>query len=125
MLIHYRDYNSGEFPVIREQFEETLEQSMVQEYWPGEDGKPDPNRPEPKAVRGQGSNTIMVYAAAKEDVDAVRKLVERVSGGYEMYRDVLAIINEDISYYFAGQKSAEEVAKIIQSRVSLWLQEQM
>ena len=51
------------------------------------------------------------------DNDAGYPLTERVSP------EVNAIIEEEISAYFAGVGSAEDCAKKIQSRVSLWLAE--
>jgi len=35
----------------------------------------------------------------------------------------MSIIEEEAAYYFAGQKSIEEVAEIVQNRVSLYLAE--
>ncbi|MCD8325914.1 MAG: hypothetical protein LUC90_04270 [Lachnospiraceae bacterium] len=39
------------------------------------------------------------------------------------YEDVMSIVLEETGAYFAGQKSAEDVAQIIQSRVSIMLSE--
>ena len=37
--------------------------------------------------------------------------------------DITNIINEEAAAYFSGQKSAEDVAKIIQSRMQVYLSE--
>ena len=37
---------------------------------------------------------------------------------------IVNIISEESSMYFSGDQSAEDTAKLIQSRVSLYLQEQ-
>ena len=37
--------------------------------------------------------------------------------------EIYSIISEEAAPYFAGQKSAEEVAKIIQSRIQIYVSE--
>jgi hypothetical protein len=44
-----------------------------------------------------------------------------ISGNYDS--DIMNIITEEASAYFAGDKSAEEVTKLIQNRVSIYLGE--
>ena len=40
-----------------------------------------------------------------------------------MSSEMMNIINEEAAAYFSGQKSAEEVAKIVQSRMQVYLSE--
>jgi len=59
-----------------------------------------------------------------EDVDKILELI--VSLEYhdaQIDRGVMEIVLEETDYYFAGQKTAEEVADIIQSRVNIYLAE--
>ena len=44
------------------------------------------------------------------------KLVEAVSTSENMDPAIMSIINEDSAPYFAGQKSVDDVAKLIQNR---------
>ena len=44
-----------------------------------------------------------------------------VTGSYD--NDIYEIINEESAAYFAGDKTADEVAKLIQNRVSIYLGE--
>ena len=69
--------------------------------------------------------TITVYKATQSDVNAIRTLVERADCKYEYLTEIQDIINEEADYYFAGQKSVEEVMSLIQNRVSLYIAEQM
>ncbi len=43
----------------------------------------------------------------------------------EVNSKVVNILDEEISAYYSGQKTAEEVADIVQSRISIYLSEQM
>lgn len=66
---------------------------------------------------------IEVYKASKNDVEAVRKLIENISGKHAYHNDIMNIIDEEAESYFCGQKSIEQAAKIIQNRVQLYLDE--
>lgn len=59
------------------------------------------------------------------EFDAFMEFID--SAGVPVYQsvssEVLEIINEEISAYESGVRSAEDTARIIQSRVSLWLAE--
>ena len=50
------------------------------------------------------------------------KGAETVSGGYSA--EVFKIIDEETKAYFAGEKTAQEAADMIQSRVSIYVSEQ-
>lgn len=51
-------------------------------------------------------------------------LFETASQRYCRYRQVLRIVDEEADAYFAGDKTANEVCKIIQNRASIYLSEQ-
>ncbi len=59
----------------------------------------------------------------REQVDEIRNLIEVAKLPNDNDTEVLKIIIEEAEAYFKGQKSAEDVAKIIQSRVSLYVSE--
>lgn len=61
--------------------------------------------------------------AAIEDAEAMRQLIDTGRGASVADTRILQIIDEEAAAYFAGQKSAAEVAKIIQSRVQLYVDE--
>ena len=59
----------------------------------------------------------------RDDIDRFKAVIMG-SGGNSYYDEVITqIINEEAQAYYAGEKTAEEVAKIIQSRVSIHLKE--
>ena len=59
----------------------------------------------------------------QSDVDRVKDAILS-SGGNSFYdENIIRIIEEESETYFAGEKTAEEAAKMIQSRVSIYLKE--
>ena len=54
---------------------------------------------------------------SREHLIIVKK---RTSGGC---KGIEAIINEEVALFFAGQKSASDVARVIQSRVEIYVNE--
>lgn len=59
----------------------------------------------------------------EKDIEAFTKILGGLSFSVNGEREVLNIIMEEAEAYFAGQKSAQEVSDIIQSRVSVYLKE--
>jgi ABC-type glycerol-3-phosphate transport system substrate-binding protein len=59
----------------------------------------------------------------QEDVDTVTAYLDTItsSSGYD--RQVMEIINEETAPFFAGTKTAADAAKIIQSRISIYINE--
>ena len=55
-----------------------------------------------------------------KDIKDFIMTVDRISSYNE---EIEKIITEDAEPFFAGQKSAEEVAKVIQSRVNIYINE--
>jgi len=62
----------------------------------------------------------------EEEIDYLRDIVENadwVAWGFCDYEDIISIVEEEALAYLAGDRSAEECAKIVQSRVSMLLAE--
>ena len=56
-------------------------------------------------------------------IEAAKKIYESATGAIFYDEKILEIIREEIEPFFEGQKTAEEVANIIQSRVGIYLAE--
>ena len=67
--------------------------------------------------------SVEIYAAKQEEVDAVRALIDSVDTAVEYNQQISTIISEEAAPFFEGQKSASEVADIIQSRVQIYINE--
>lgn len=63
------------------------------------------------------------YEASQEDIDAVNSIIENAEP--EPFRDetVINIINEEKESYYSGDKTAEEVADIIENRLGIYVAE--
>lgn len=59
----------------------------------------------------------------EEEKEAVTQLIEGASYGNGVNYEIRKIIEEETAPYFLGQKSADEVAKIIQSRAQTFVNE--
>ena len=70
-----------------------------------------------------GDERIDMGMMTKEAVDHVDRVIESLSQVYENDEAVLNIILEEASAFFSGQKSAEEVAGLIQNRVFIVVNE--
>ncbi len=58
-----------------------------------------------------------------KDQEIITEVIENAEGTIEYNPDIFDIIGEETGAYFAGQKSVDEVAAIIQNRVQLYMDE--
>ncbi len=118
------------FPVVKRQLEKEVRDALLSAYVLDENGEPvldEDGEPIP--------NTEVSYAywsmdwqytyraPTREEIDKVLDLIgkARLASGED--DEILAMINEEAEAFYQGQKSAEEVSEVIQSRVSLYLSE--
>lgn len=71
-----------------------------------------------------GENDNASFVLTQEEANYIINLIESISFSNFRYNSVLQIIIEDAQSYFSGDKIIEEVAFLIQSRVSTYMQEQ-
>ncbi|KRE82528.1 hypothetical protein ASG89_14840 [Paenibacillus sp. Soil766] len=64
-----------------------------------------------------------VQPATEQDVTAMEKILNNISVYAESDLKITNIVAEETAPFFQGQKSAEEVAKVIQNKVNTYLQE--
>ena len=103
-------YSYG-FSIRKDEFEKYCKKAM----------KDDPNTGSTWSV---GEFQVEIEPTTQAEVDQVKDLVYNttaVSGAASS--DITNIINEETEAYFSGQKTADEVAKIIQSRMQVYLSE--
>ena len=65
-----------------------------------------------------------IYALEPEQVDQIRELVKSTTKVADYNQEILDIVTEQAAPFFAGQKSAEEVAKLVQSKANIYVNEQ-
>ena len=125
------DYQSGSYylPTNMKQFEKQLEESMIVEYQQDPNGNYllDENGeriPVSKGMVSDGVNTYEIYATTQEQADQLRQAVKDATKLMNYDMSIVNIVTEQAAAYFSGQKSAEEVAKLIQSKANIYINEQ-
>lgn len=113
-------YNGSGFPLIKEQFDEILNESMEEEMV-YEDGEP--CRIAKRSYTEPDIISIQIYKCEPEDVEAIRELVDSISDKFQYHTEIQKIIDEEAEAYLQDQKGMEEVCSIIQSRIQLYLNE--
>ncbi|MDO5475857.1 MAG: hypothetical protein Q4F43_01945 [Eubacteriales bacterium] len=111
------------FPVSRKALEKKAEEAMQPEIFTYTDA-------DGKTVEQEQKNTLVLSGAeisipvpSREDVDAVLQILESVKSRSSTNPAIYRIIQEETGAFFAGQKSAQETADIIQSRVQIYVDE--
>ena len=68
--------------------------------------------------------SIEFYAATQEQYDHLMELYSAVDSLASVDMSIDAIVREEAASFFNGDKSVQETAALIQSRVSLYVNEQ-
>lgn len=116
----------AELPALRSAFEKEIQDAMIEINQSGEYDPPD--RVRMVYVMGYVGNStfgyMSEYTPMTEDMAvAFRELAENSGPLLHQNLAMFEIIREEAPYYFNDQKSAEEVAEIIQDRVKTLVQE--
>lgn len=116
------DPSLSRFPVRMSTLEKGFKETTEPEYETDENG----NQIEiPKATYsplGVGGEMVL-YAATDKDIEKMRELITSVTMISNNGTAIPNIINEEVPAFYEGDKSAEEVAAIIQNRVETYLNE--
>ncbi len=114
----YQNEKEYELPVTKKAFESCAQQAMQEPY--------EMVNGEKKPIDDMfyiGDEAIKLKPLTQEEVDCVKDIVLSAHKAAPVGEKIATIISEEASAYFAGQKTAEEVAKIIQSRASICVSE--
>ena len=125
---NYRYYR-WQFPTNKADFDKLVEEAMKVEYELDENGKPllDENGQPIQVSQGSwgwGSIEIEIKATTQEQYDQFMALYNTVDSIYTYDTSIYEIVNEEAASYFNGDKSLDEVASLIQSRVNIYVNEQ-
>ena len=122
------------FPISQEAFDKKMTAVMTEQYqldengeqvdW-DEDGEPDKMPIGSYEVVENGESTWQqVYALTQEDIDQILSVINSATGIVDYDDEILSIVSDEVSAYFAGDKDVQTTANMIQSRVNLYVQEQ-
>ena len=108
------------FPILKDALEKQFEEAMKPEYITLEDGTKEETE---KTSWGYDDWEAKIYAATPEQIEELRNLINNAEGVSSGNNAVISILQEEVGAYFEGQKSAQDVANIIQSRVTIYVSE--
>ena len=130
------DYQRDQYglPLRQDVFQEQLEDAMRIEYLRNEDGQyvldengqriPQSRGGMGVADEGGGMFSFEYYGLTQEQADRFLALLDSASPMPGMNTKIFEIVNAEATPFFNGERSAEDTAKIIQNKVSLYISEQ-
>lgn len=113
----YVDY--GYFPVKRSTFEKMADDAMKPETWINEEGVEETYTP----TMYVGGTEVEVTPLTQAERDYIVGFIEGVTEHVVYDEEIFNIISEEAAAYFNGQKSVDDVAGIIQSRINIYVNE--
>ena len=107
-------------------FEQKAEEATTIQYQKDSDGKflLDEDGEKIPIVRFYMNDGKEVYNLEPEQVQQIRDLIESTTKVADYNQEILDIVSEQAAPFFAGQKSAEEVARLVQSKANIYVNEQ-
>ena len=117
------DYQSSDqlyaFPIVKSAFLKKAALATEKPYWTDENG----NKVEYDDTYYIGGEEIILEPFTQEEVDKICEFIYSVNKVNNFDADIRDIIIEEAAYFFEGQKSAQEVATVIQSRAQIFIDE--
>ncbi len=117
-------------PLSLKVYREKLEQAMTPEYQTDEKGnylldEKGQKIPQPiGSIWMEGGEEYMVYNMTQEQADKLWEAVSTCTKLMESDNAIYDIVFEQAQAFYSGQKSAQDVAKLIQSKVTIYVNEQ-
>lgn len=104
-------------PVLKSAFMENAKTATEKPYYIDGDG----NKVEYEETFYMNGENIPIEPMTQRQVDEIVAFIESVNRTQYYDEDVINIITEEVAPFFAGQKTAADVAGIIQNRVGLYI----
>ena len=110
-------------------FDKQLEKAMEVKYQKDSSGNYilDENgerKPVAIGMFSDGINTYEIYATSPRQAEQLREAIASSTKLADNDRSITDIVTQQAAAYFAGQKSAQDVAKLIQSKANIYINEQ-
>ncbi len=116
------------FPIRKDAYDELMDKAMEITYARDENGDillDENGEPVMYSTMNYGWNDISfdLYAVTQEEKDKITQTIDNIQGMVQWNMPGVEIIYEEAASYFAGDKTVDEVAEIIQSRVKIYVNE--
>ena len=121
MLFRSYEYQkeSYGFPINKQRYEELKQEAMQRPYYLDENEQ----KTEYDESYWIGDTEVIIPPMTAEEVQKVEDFIFSIDQTVSYNENLLNIINEEAEGFFSGQKSAKEVAGVIQSRVKIYVNE--
>ncbi len=106
-------------PVQKKYFDEMAQKGTERSFWINEDG----TKEEYDDTFYMNGEEIKLDPLSQEQVDRMVEFILSIDKCYYYNDSVMNIINEEMPAFYTGQKTAQEVAKTIQNRAQLYVDE--
>lgn len=107
------------FPISIKRLEELATEATQKPYYTDENG----NKVEYDDILYLGGVEVIIPPLTEQETEALMEQLYEFTDVYKYDESLLNIIKEEAAPYFAGQKSAKDVAAIIQSRAQIYVNE--
>lgn len=104
-------------PISQKYFDEKLAEAMKQEY--DENGKPISF-----GSMSDGFTTVEYFALTQEQADLIKNLINSVSRTALYDNTVIELITDSVTPFLKGEKTVDVVASEVQSRMTIYVNEQ-
>lgn len=115
----YQDSIQYDMPIKKSAIQKKAEIDMDRPFWEDENG----NKEYYDETYYIGEEEFKIDPIEQSEVDELMKYIESIDKFSFSDQGILDIIDEEAKGFFAGQKTAQDVAKVIQSRVQLYVNE--
>ncbi len=115
----YQETLNWQLPVSKTQFDKQAEKALKKRTYTDADGK----EVEEDYTYWINDEEIVIDPLTKEQLDEVKQFITSVTKRSYYNQNVINIIDEEMAAYYQGQKSAKDVAGIIQSRAQIYVNE--
>lgn len=116
----FQTNNVWSFPVNQAALEKQMAEAMERPHYTDENGE----IVYYDNIMYVNDQEVIIDPLTQEDVDKIMNVINNVSGVYTSNETVSSIISEEAASFFDGQKTAQDVANLIQNRVQTYIMEQ-
>ena len=115
----YQNEVGGNFPVKLSAYDKLMQEAKEKPFYMDENN----NKVEYDNTYWIGNTSVNIGVNTDADNEKMMNLIKSATSVYSYDTDLMKIITEEAAAYFAGQKSVDEVADIIQNRASTYISE--
>ena len=132
MTEDYQNNNVYEFPSNLNSYQKKVDEAMTVTYYEDENGNvminPETGKAWEQSKGGYYDPTndeyVEIFSFSAEEIAKIEEAITSATRVYNYDTTIGDIVSEQVEAFFAGQRSAEDVAKLIQSKVMLYVNEQ-